>query len=81
MIIKRQIGEKGQVVIPKDIRDFLKLKKGEKIIFEIIGNEITIKKEQDTKKFLEDFLDVPKPKKNLSLNDIRKIEEESYDIS
>lgn len=33
MIIKREIGEKEQVVIPKDIKDMLNLRKGEKVVF------------------------------------------------
>ena len=34
MIIRREIGEKGQVVIPKIIREMLKLRKGKKVVFE-----------------------------------------------
>ena len=38
MIIKREISEKGQIVIPKDIREYLGLKEREKVIFEIKNN-------------------------------------------
>ncbi len=80
MIIKRELGEKGQVVIPKDIREMLRLKSGERIAFEVREDEVLIKKEQDPKEFLKDFLDVPRPKKNLTLKDLKKIEDESYDL-
>jgi len=62
MIIKREIGEKGQVVIPRDIRDHLGLKKGIKVIFEVKDDEVIIKKENN-EKFLEEFLNTPKLKR------------------
>ncbi len=80
MIIKRELGEKGQVVIPKDIREMLKLKKGEKIIFEIEEDEILIKKEQDPEEFLRDFLNVPgKLKRIPKIREIKKTILEQYE--
>ena len=82
MIFKREIGEKGQVVIPKDIREFLDLKEREKIVFEIKDNEVVLKKEQDPKEFLRDFLDVPgKEKKSPEkvVKELKKIYEEQYE--
>lgn len=79
MIIKRELGDKGQVVIPKDIREFLDLKKNEKVIFEIKNQEVILKKEQDPKEFLEDFLNVPKLKRKITTKEIKKIIEEEYD--
>ena len=38
------VTSKGQVTIPKDIRDKLDVKEGDKIIFQANGNQITIKK-------------------------------------
>ncbi len=79
MNIEREIGEKGQVVIPKDIRKFLGLRSGQKVIFEVREKEVVLKP-SDPKKFLEDFLNVPKLKKPLRIKDIKKILEEQYDL-
>ena len=79
MIIKREIGEKGQVVIPKDIREYLGLRKGEKVVFEIRGKEVVLKQEQDAEDFLEDFFNTPKIKRKLTTREIKKIIEEQYE--
>ncbi|MBU2615649.1 MAG: AbrB/MazE/SpoVT family DNA-binding domain-containing protein [Nanoarchaeota archaeon] len=82
MIIKRPLGEKGQVVVPKHIRTILNLRKGENIIFEVEDSKVTIKpeKKEDIKIFLDEFFNSV-PKENITLEDIRKAEEESYDLS
>jgi len=79
MIIKRQLGEKGQVVIPRDVRQMLGLIKGEEVVFEIINNEVKIKAEQDAEQFVEDFFNTPKLKKKLSSKELKKIILEQYD--
>lgn len=80
MIIKRSLGEKGQVVIPKDIREYLGLREGDAVVFEISNHEVSIKPEQDPEEFLKEFLNVPKLKKPLSSKEIKKILEEEYDL-
>jgi AbrB family looped-hinge helix DNA binding protein len=80
MIIKREMGEKGQVVIPKDIRDYLKLRKGSKIVFEIINEEVKIKSEEDVNEFLKRFFSLGRMKKRLTLDELKEIEDESYDL-
>lgn len=78
MILEREVGEKGQVVIPKDIRKFLNLKKGKKIIFEFRGDEVILRSE-NPHIFLDDFLNVPKRlRKGLTMHDIKKSLGEAY---
>lgn len=72
MIIKRQIGEKGQVVIPRDIRELLNLSKGSEVIFDVQNNKVEIKQEQNPEEYLKDFLDTPKLKKKISMKEIKK---------
>ena len=74
------MGEKGQVVIPRDLREMIGIKGGEKIVFEVVNNKITLEKEEDSKEFLKKFFSVSRTKeKDLTLEDMRRIEEESYD--
>lgn len=81
MIIKRPVGEKGQIVIPKDIREMLGLRAGENVVFEVVQDEIMIKKdEEDVNNILQDFLNVPgKKKKKSSIKELKKIIYEQYD--
>ncbi|HLC77042.1 MAG TPA: AbrB/MazE/SpoVT family DNA-binding domain-containing protein [archaeon] len=80
MQMKRTIGEKGQVVLPKDIRDYAGIRPGSEVIFEIRGREIIIKPQKSEKDFLEDFLNLPKLKRPLKIKDIKKTIEEEYDL-
>jgi AbrB family looped-hinge helix DNA binding protein len=75
---KRYIGEKGQVVIPKDIRENLGLRKGSAIIFEVRDKEIVIKPLVKAEKWVEEFC--ASPKKLRKKINIKKIIEEEYDI-
>ncbi len=78
MKIKREIGEKGQIVIPKDIREHLGLDFGVNVTFEVKDDEVIIKKEKN-EEFLKDFLNVPKLKKKLSIKDLKRAYEEQYE--
>lgn len=82
MIVKRQIGEKGQIVIPKDIRKSFKLHKGVTVTVETDKDTIIIRREQDPEEFLKEFFSIArnKNKRNLTLKDLKKMEEESYDL-
>ncbi len=59
MRIERELGVKGQVVIPKDIRKLLSLRQGQKVVFEVHNHEVVIKAEQDADAFLKDFFFLP----------------------
>tara|TARA_Y100000310_G_scaffold271987_1_gene286737 strand:- start:9865 stop:10104 length:240 start_codon:yes stop_codon:yes gene_type:complete len=78
MLIKREIGEKGQIVVPKDIRDYLGLNIGSRVIFEVKDDKIFIKKEDNPEEIVEDFFNTPKIKKKISVKDIKKMYGESY---
>ena len=43
--LKAKIGTRGQVVIPKPIRDLYQMRAGEEVFFGISGGEITVRKE------------------------------------
>lgn len=79
MEVKREIGEKGQVVVPKDIRSLLGLRKGQKVIFEVKGREVLMKPEQEAEDFVRDFLDVPGKEKRGSVKQIKGIMEERHE--
>ena len=76
MIIKRKVGPKGQVVIPKDVRDALNIKPGSEVFIEIIEKEIRISLSPDKKGFLKDFLGTPE--KLTEKIDFKKLYYEQY---
>jgi len=76
MIIKRKVGPKGQVVIPKDVRDALNIKPGSEVLIEIIEKEIRISLSPDKKGFLKDFLETPE--KLSEKIDLKKFYYEQY---
>ena len=47
MIEESKISKKGQITIPKDVREKLGLKVGDKVIFESITQGILIRKKED----------------------------------
>ena len=77
MIIKRKVGPKGQVVIPKDIRDLLHIIPGSEIIIELNGNEIIIRAAKNDENFLENFTKTPKKLKEKI--DYKKLLDEQYE--
>ena len=48
MIEESKISKKGQITIPKDIREKLGLKVGDKVIFQSITQGILIRKKEDS---------------------------------
>jgi len=47
MIEESKISKKGQITIPKDVREKLGLKVGDKVVFESISQGILIRKKED----------------------------------
>ncbi len=68
MYISRKLGRKGQVVIPKDIREHLKLKAGSKVLFEVKNDSIVIKPPKNGGKFVEEFCSIVKKKLGKKIN-------------
>jgi AbrB family looped-hinge helix DNA binding protein len=60
MIIKRKVGPKGQIVIPKDIRDLLHIQPGSEILIEILDKEIILRPSIDPESYLKQFISTPK---------------------
>lgn len=79
MQMRREVGEKGQIVLPKDIREYLNIKPGTRVIFEVRGGEVVIKPEKSGREFVEDFCNVPKLKKRLTVKELKKIYEEQLE--
>lgn len=81
MEIIRQLKNKGIIVIPRDIRKQIKLEDGDEISFKVEGEKIILeKKREDVKEFLKHFLRYRKKGKSMTLEELKKIEDESYDI-
>ena len=77
MIIRRKVGPKGQVVIPKDARDLLKIKPGSEVLIEINQNEIIIRLAEDADAFIKKFTKTSK--KLTEKIDIKKQLDEQYE--
>ncbi|MBE8538723.1 AbrB/MazE/SpoVT family DNA-binding domain-containing protein [Geoglobus acetivorans] len=62
MVRTRTVGKKGQVTIPKEIRDRFGLKEGEKVIFEVKGDEIVMRPERSRRDYVEELSSVVRKK-------------------
>ena len=47
--IKAKVGSRGQIVIPKPIREMFKIHAGEDMLFRVENNDILIRKEEGIK--------------------------------
>ncbi len=68
------ISEKGQIAIPKEIRDKLGIVQGDKLLFDLQGNSIIIKKIGTYN--LSEILDNQKPWPKSSLDFQKELREE-----
>ena len=73
---KRNVGPKGQVVIPKHMRDALGLKPGVEITLELRDKEIVIKKPEVKGSYTEYFISTSSPKLKKEVNLKELFEEE-----
>ena len=80
MQIKRTVGEKGQIVVPKDIRNYIGIRPGSEIVFEVKDGNVIIKSSIDPEKFVEDFCNIPKNlRKDIDSKQIKKMLDEQYE--
>jgi AbrB family looped-hinge helix DNA binding protein len=74
----KNVGPKGQVVIPKRMREALGLKPGVEVTLELRDKEIVIKKPEVNGSYAEYFTTTSAPKLK-KLVDIKKLLEEEVD--
>jgi AbrB family looped-hinge helix DNA binding protein len=72
----KNVGPKGQVVIPKRMRDALGLKPGVEVTLEMRDQEIVIKKPQVTDNYVDYFIHTSAPKLKKWVNIKQVLEEE-----
>ncbi len=78
MVRIRIVGKKGQVTIPKEIREKFGIKEGTKVVFEVKGDEIIIKPEKSGKDFVEDWCSIVKRKLSEPV-DLKRLKEKYYE--
>lgn len=77
--MKRKLGSKGQVVIPKDIREKLSLTEGSTLTFQVSGDTILVRPEPSPEEAVDRFLAV-KGKKRQKLVDWKSILDDEYNV-
>lgn len=81
MELERTVGEKGQVVIPKDVRERLGLRPGSEVVFDIKGEVVVMKPKKTPREIVEEFCSIPTKKfKRLTPKKLEKILDEEYEI-
>jgi len=73
---RRNVGPKGQVVIPKQMRDALGLKPGVEVILEVKGDEVVISKPKIEGSYTEYFIATQGPKLKKIVNIKKLLSEE-----
>lgn len=78
MRIRRKIGQKGQIVIPKVIREYAGMMAGDEVIMEVREREVIIRSGVDPKEFVESFCSVAGKKltKKIDLEELLEREAE-----
>ena len=79
MIAKMRIGPKGQVVIPKLIRDDFGLKPGEEVLVDYRGSEVVIKKTASNIAEIARAIATSGKKVKVTTELLKKLDEEEID--
>jgi len=76
MSFRRRLGAKGQVVIPKDVREFMNVEPGSEIVFEVKDDTAFIKSSKPPNELLDEYLSIlnPKLKRKVALEEILEAE-------
>jgi AbrB family looped-hinge helix DNA binding protein len=76
-MLSRKVLAKGQIVIPKTIRELMGINEGDDIVIDVDGDRIILSKKSDVS---EIFADVAERKgKKLSMKDIKRNLEARYE--
>jgi len=78
MTFRRKLGRKGQIMIPKVVRESLGIGPGDEVVMEIRKKEVLIKPEVDPAKFVDDFCSITNKKltKKVDLERLFEVEVE-----
>jgi len=76
MFIRRKVGPKGQVVIPKMIREYLGIEPGDEVLMEVEEKRLVIKKTLKPERFIEEFCSTSAKKLADKINLEKILEEE-----
>ncbi len=79
MYFRREVGKKGQVVIPVDIRKNLNLKPGSNVLFEVRGNEVVLKADIDPVKLVEEFCNFTAEKHPMTPKELKRLIDSQYE--
>ncbi|MBI2143822.1 AbrB/MazE/SpoVT family DNA-binding domain-containing protein [Candidatus Woesearchaeota archaeon] len=82
MLVKRTVGARGQVVLPKDIREQFGLREGTEIAFEARENEVVIRPAKTPEQIVEEFCNTSRKiniKEKGGAKWIKKVIEEQYE--
>lgn len=71
MDIAARVTSKGQITIPKGVRDALGVNAGDQIVFRVVGEKATIARTPDLLE-LAGTVEVPAAKRGTSWDDVRK---------
>ncbi len=76
MKIRRRVGEKGQIVIPEIVREYIGIKPGDEVIMEIRAKELVITPGVRPEEFIDGFCSVIKRKLTNKIDLEKLIEQE-----
>ncbi|MEM2150254.1 MAG: AbrB/MazE/SpoVT family DNA-binding domain-containing protein [Candidatus Bathyarchaeia archaeon] len=76
MRIRRKVGEKGQIVIPEIVREYIGIKPGDEVVMEVRARELVIMRGTNPEEFVEGFCSVIKRKLTSKIDLEKLIEQE-----